>query len=528
MIIDARELQDDDVLEVDLCIIGAGPAGIALGLELEATGAKVALLESGGRGWGTRGKGLTRGENVDPYYPRLEWTRLRMFGGSSWAWRKHSLRTRPLEALDFVERPEIERGGWPFPGDALSPYWWRATDLCRLPSRGYGVADWEDPVARPVRGAADLDTAMFPLGPGDAFTGRFEEVRRLANVTCFLNATALELVTDETGRQVEHVVVAAGSGRSFRVRSRRFVLALGGIENARLLLLSRRGRRTALGNDHDHVGRYFMEHPHVRSGALRLRADPSPAGLKLYERVTRPEGAAIGFLRLSDEALRRERLLASAWALHPSTPAMNSEIGRDLSDLKATVRAHVRVLPGTGARLRRVALHPVHAANVLLGSRHVRRGREPAREYRLLGMMEQEPNRDSRVMLGDRRDRFGQPVARLEWRLSERDVRGIRRTQDVLSDALARAGIGHIVDRFGDSQPPPLPGPGFHHMGTTRMSLSAREGVVDTDCRVHGTTNLYVAGSSVFPTSGFANPTLPLLAVTLRLAEHLRASLEGR
>ena len=523
MLLDARSLPNDGTLEADVCIIGAGPAGITLALELARTDLRVLVLESGDAGWTTRGKGLARGENADPNYFRLEWARIRTFGGSSWAWRSHGLRTRPLDRLDFEARPEIDRPGWPIGADALAHHWDRATALCRLPSRGYDVEDWQTPQAPALSGDDDLDTAMFPVGPGDAFTSRLDELGELDNVTCVTHATVLELQTDASGRRVERAWVTSGAGRSHTVSARTFALALGGIENARLLLLSHRTHRHGIGNAHDLVGRHFMEHPHIRTGVLEPRV---PArDFRLYQRVEHPEGEAIGFLRPSEAALRREGLLNSAWALHPATPELTSEVGRSLTDVKDTLRTFWRVTPHTGARVGTLARHPVRAVTTLAGSRDVRRGAAPTPRFRLLGMTEQEPHRDSRVVLGTRRDRYGQPVARLDWRLTERDLWTVRRTQEVLSAALERAGVGRIVQRFGDEHPPPLIGGGFHHMGTTRMDRDPRAGVVDTDGRVHDMANLYVAGSSVFPTGGVANPTLTLLALTLRLADHLRQQL---
>jgi choline dehydrogenase-like flavoprotein len=525
MIVDARSLGPDASLEADICIVGAGPAGITLALELVETGARILLLESGDEGWSTRGKGLSRGENADPHYPRLEWTRLRMFGGSSWSWRAHDLRARPLDDLDLVARPEIGREGWPVPPSALASHWDRATELCHLSSRGFETSDWEDRDAPSITGDPDLGTAMYLLGPSDAFTRRLEQFRTRSDITCVLNATVLELRTDGSRRRVDRLDATSGGGRTLSVRASWFALALGGIENARLLLLSRRDRRHAVGDDHGNVGRYFTEHPHIRTGALIPSRGTPAHTFSLYGEVERHDGRAIGFLRLSDQALRREALPASVWALHPATPELNSDVGRAITDVKATVRTHWRRTPATASRVATLARHPLRAASTLVGSHDVRAGRSEAPEYRLLGMFEQEPNPASRVLLGTRRDRYGQPVARLDWRLTDRDLVNIRRTQDVLSAALERAGVGRITQRFGEVSPQPLLGPGFHHMGTTRMATDPRQGVVDTDCRIHGTTNLFVAGSSIFPTCGASNPTLTLLAVTLRLADHLRSLL---
>jgi choline dehydrogenase-like flavoprotein len=518
---DARSVPADERLQADLCIVGAGPAGLTLALQLAATGAKILLLESGSARWSWRAKDLARGESVNAHYYRLEWTRVRTFGGSSWAWRKHGLRTRPLESLDFLPRPEIGRPGWPLDYAELEPYWGPASELCQLGPVGYDTAQWEDRHRAILSTDPDLETAMFPVGPGDAFTRLSDQVRRLPEVTCLLHATVLELVTDQSGRRVERAWVTSGSGRGFTVEARWFVLGMGGIENARLLLLSRRTHTRGLGNFHGLVGRYFMEHPHVRTGVLRIAPRRPWPDTQLYRGVERSGVRGIGFLRLADAALRREALPGSAWALHPTTEELVSDAGRSLADLKDTVRSYWRATPATKRQVVTAASHPVGVVRAMAASQSIRRRQVAAPLYRLLGMMEQKPDPNSRVVLGSRRDRYGQPVARLDWRLTEEERRSIRKTQDVLSAALERAGVGVIEQRYGEVDPAPLIGGGFHHLGTTRMHPDPLQGVVDTDGRVHGVANLFVAGSSVFPTAGFANPTLTLVALTLRLARHI-------
>jgi choline dehydrogenase-like flavoprotein len=129
------------------------------------------------------------------------------------------------------------------------------------------------------------------------------------------------------------------------------------------------------------------------------------------------------------------------------------------------------------------------------------------------------------VTLGTRRDRFGLPVARVDWRPAPSDRASIRASQKAVDTALRAAGLGHVEFMLGDEHPPMLLEGNFHHLGTTRMHTDPARGVVDADCRVHGVRNLYVAGSSVFPTYGCSNPTLTVVALALRLADHLKKQL---
>jgi choline dehydrogenase-like flavoprotein len=157
-------------------------------------------------------------------------------------------------------------------------------------------------------------------------------------------------------------------------------------------------------------------------------------------------------------------------------------------------------------------------------------GAAPPRPYGVRlgigGAGEQQPNRDSRVTLSERRDALGLPATRLDWRLTAADKASLLRNLRALGAEFAGAGLGrlHLSLPEGDAWPHDLTG-GNHHMGTTRMATDPRDGVVDAHCQVHGTANLHVAGSSVFPTSGAANPTLTLVALALRLADRLRSLL---
>jgi choline dehydrogenase-like flavoprotein len=126
------------------------------------------------------------------------------------------------------------------------------------------------------------------------------------------------------------------------------------------------------------------------------------------------------------------------------------------------------------------------------------------------------------VTLSEQTDALGMPRVRLEWRLRPADMRSMVRAQEIVDEELRRAGLGRLQIELDDATPPPGLKGGWHHMGTTRMHLDPRQGVVDEHCRVHGVANLYVAGSSVFPTAGYANPTLTLCALAIRLADRVK------
>jgi choline dehydrogenase-like flavoprotein len=486
LLLDARSLPAGTLVEREVCVIGAGAAGIALALELAGAPFRVALLESGGFDPEPETQDLYRGRVFGRAYHPLHEVRSRHFGGSTNCWLGMC---RPLDPIDFEARAWVPGSGWPFGREALRPFYERAQRICLLEDFAYEGASG----AAAERPVLPLDPTVIGTRNLQLAATRFGQVHRAAvlsapNVDTLLHANAVELRTDETGSRLESLRVATLAGGEFEVRARIFVLATGGIENARLLLASNRVRPQGVGNAHDLVGRFFMEHPHLAAGAfLPARAD-LPTGL--YHAHPRGRVSNLALLAPSEATLRREQML-------------------NFGALLASEGA----LPGFERSLAR-AVHEMEGAA----------GEPAARAIFLLNVCEQAPNPQSRVRLGDERDALGMPRVVLEWRLSPIDKRSLRRGHRILARELARAGLGRLQLMLSedDMEWPEDLAVGSHHMGTTRMHADPRQGVVDAQCRVHGVANLYVAGSSVFPTSGAANPTLTLVALAVRLADHLK------
>jgi choline dehydrogenase-like flavoprotein len=331
----------------------------------------------------------------------------------------------------------------------------------------------------------------FQLAPTRFGTVYRDELVKAPNVTTFLHANAVEFETNEAARQVERVRVATLDGGQSFFRARRFVLAAGGLENPRLLLASRRTQEVGLGNGHDLVGRFFMEHPHVFGGMLLVaNADRN---LALYQRRSQGAFETMACLGIPGAVLERERMTnVVTWVARPEEP---QEIERALGP----------------------AIHEIDAARGNGG------GESAPSLFVLDNECEQVPNPESRVSLGPERDALGMPQLRVAWRLSESDKRGLLKAHALLAQEIGRAGVGRMrLTMSRDAEWPDWLRGGNHHIGTTRMADDPRHGVVDADCRVHGIENLFVAGSSVFPTAGASNPTLTLLAMALRLADHLK------
>ncbi|HUI06227.1 MAG TPA: GMC family oxidoreductase [Verrucomicrobiae bacterium] len=536
MIIDARSLPADETVQTTVCIVGGGVAGIALAREFVGRRVPVCILENGGVDPEPETQSLAAGDNVGLKYFTLETARAFCFGGSSTRWdidignNGLGVRIRPLDAIDFEKRNEVPFSGWPFDKSQLDPYYERAQAFCRVEPADYSTATWADPQsARLLPLAGDrLQTVIFKFARRETvLRERRDEVAQADNVTTYLHAHVLEIETEENGRTVRRLRAASSDGKQFWVTARVYVVANGGIEAPRLLLLSNKVRRNGLGNAHDLVGRFFMEHLHFWDGVFVPSSPRLARAAGLYANVhTVNSVAVIGKLALTEKVLRREKLLNGCLQLIPCAMAKPyvypSRQAKSVASLKKLMGAlsHGQVPEECGRHFRTA----VGGIDDIIGSgcRRVRHRFGPRTTVFLLAhMLEQVPNPDSRVTLSSERDRFGQPRARLDWRVTEFDLLSSRRADHILGEELQRSGLGQVYSERNGEIPSDLHG-GYHHMGTTRMHLDPKQGVVDADCRLHGVDNLFIAGPSVFPTGGYANPVLTIVALSMRLADHLK------
>ena len=509
MLVDARTVPDGSLIEADVCIVGAGPAGITMARELRKRPLRVVVLESGGLEPDRATRSLSEGDVTGHPYFRLDAARSRCFGGTTEQWTGEC---RPLDRQDFERREWIRDSGWPFGLEHLLPFYERARSVCEIGAFPFDAPDWAEHGIRSLKlRDGRVRTAAFHYSPPTRFGEVYrEDLRRADNVVVYLGASLVDLETPSPPVRVDAARAACLSGTGFRVAARAFVLAAGGIENARLLLLSNRVRAGGLGNDHDLVGRYFMEHLYLDTAAV-LRARDGWIG-EFYTVGHHVQGRRVRGILGLHPGLRRAEELTNFCAILDRASIGSLVDGRYLA-APLRRRARIDVVP----RLRAAAEH--------LGIEAARRAgfRAGARLYRAKYLTEQAPDRENRVVLGLARDRLGCPRVELRWRVTDADRRTARRGHEILSRELERAGIGRArsaLDGEEASWLPHLRG-ARHHMGTTRMHPDPRRGVVDADGRVHGLANLYVAGSSVFPTSGAANPTLTIVALALRLAGHL-------
>jgi choline dehydrogenase-like flavoprotein len=349
MLIDARSLPPDEEVEADICIVGAGPAGITLALELLGTGARICILEGGGRDPGQVRSGLVGGESVGYPYFNLKSVNRRALGGTSHAWQMwHAC---PLDRIDFEERPGVPGSGWPFQRSALVPFYRRAEHTVGAEPFDYPEkpADDESLAARLPVEAGSVVVRSLQIVP-NAFGAHTERLAQSDAVRILLHAVTCELIVEPGSDEVTRVRAVTGPGRSVTVRARLYVLAAGGIETPRLLLLSSRVRPRGIGNEHDLVGRYFMEHPSARSGVVipssRALLDDEglyyTPGTLYWDAERRVSRRAV--ITLDERVLQQERLLNVAFLLEGQTRA-SARSGR--SDERSRVVHEARTWPAT-------------------------------------------------------------------------------------------------------------------------------------------------------------------------------------
>ena len=535
MLSDFLEMPDGRHLHADVCIVGAGPAGITLARGLAKHGHAVCLLESGGAEFEQDAQSLNTGASTGMTYYPLENTRLRFFGGTTHIWGGRCAR---LDDIDFERRDWVPYSGWPFGADALDGYYRSAHEMLRLGSYAYDERLWREiGASRPPFDEKLLTTRFWQFDgrEGPFALKRCGDLAESENVNIVLHANVVHIQADPDARRVTHIRISTPDGRQGKVSAAYYVLACGGIENPRLLLSSRDVEADGVGNGFDQVGRYFMEHPHCRAGYLA-----GNQGYALWAAMRKrypANGVAVAPTLLPTASLQREKeiLNSSITFKLQRDPRRGATTGQKLYDhLKHELAPdrkgrflyyRYRELRNRFNRsLRPVAERALSALGITGLSLFVR--------------AEQAPNPHSRVRLSDRKDILGVPCPELDWQLTSRDKETVTVLADTLSSEFERLGMG-VLQKNGWLDEPALEWPvdlslsehpigGYHHMGTTRMSADPETGVVDADCRVHNYRNLYVAGSSVFPTGGWANPTLTILALSLRLADHLDASLQNR
>lgn len=533
--VDSTKLPDPTTIHTDICIVGAGAAGLSIAGELVGTAHDVCVIESGAYGPDQDTQSLHDLTSVG--YPVREnfMARARYFGGTSNIWAGRAMKLSPI---DFRERAWVPNSGWPIGYDDLEPYGARAEAILGLPSfarferRLRDIPDVAEPELTLFRGG-DFRPHVVTWGRGPQRFGKAfkQPLSRSRNVRTYLNASVTEIVPSESGDRVESIRVATLAGNQLQVAARLYVLACGGLENARLLLVSRRGDPRGVGNRHDLVGRYFMEHPRAIFGRVRLAA---PVGWSLLLGLPVADGKIQLGIGLSAEAQRRERLLNNYITLEPQLSQLAQQSYQSSINVAKVLlrkgyagsrfdvfRADLPEIRDLVYLLTPKEIMPHFLYRGYAGLKRIMRKRRKLQELAVINYSEQVPRADSRVSLSDQRDRLGMQTLVLDWKVGREETASVLRMQELLGDWLSRQGIGTLESTLPEGGQPAYTD-ASHHMGTTRMSADPRTGVVDRNGKVHDVANLFIAGSSVFPTVGHANPTFTIVALAVRLADHLK------
>lgn len=524
-IINARGIDQTETLEADICIIGSGPSGFTLAKRLSNLQKLVVVLESGDLQFSHRAQRLSRGAIIGKPYEPLDICRVRRLGGATgrWGWGGWC---KTMSPEDFQVRSFLPNSGWPISFEEMIPHYRRALETCGF--EGLESDTWFE---KPDSATEDVCIEDAFLAPLKDFSDGWAEIRETdpKNLMLLYNSTVTEILTRSSGNVVSGIEVSNGK-QMFRVNTKILVLATGGIENARLLLLSDRVHSNGIGNGHDLVGRYFMEHPRFRWGHIETAGssahisnfDPSkinrhgkdfPADLKM--RIAKG-------LVLSRELREREQLLASRTWLQPVPKSGEGNGAKNLRALGFWI-AKGRRPPYLGRSLSNIAQHPLDAMSALYFHKGPASRRLKVQSFCFNSIFEQAPQRDSRVTLSKHTDALRRRKVALDWRIDPLTWRTVSNTQSILADHIKRQGHKVDFDHWDvDRQSTPSADWVRHHMGTTRMSISPSQGVVDSECRVHGIKNLFIAGTSVFTTGGNDMITLTAIALAHRLADKLK------
>jgi choline dehydrogenase-like flavoprotein len=536
MIDDLGELPRGTRIAADICLIGGGAAGITIARELAGGSARVCLVDGGGLGYEEDSQALYDGACVGAPVA-LQGGRLRFLGGSTNHWGG---RCAPMDEIDFRRRDWVPHSGWPMDRTELDPFYARAQRVA-----GFSAPWRQDPqtlsylkTELPAIDERWLKPFLWRYAPSNKDTGVWnwglayrQLLQESRNVRVLLHANFASFVTHAGERKrIRGVTVRSLNGTAATITADKFVLCCGGLENARLLLLAAGQNGGGFGTEHDAVGRYFAQHScgvggvvastelmstlqeqfNILTGADGLEVE---VGLALAPQVQEERGVlnCSAFLEYQgdpDSGVAAAQdiwrsLLKGGWP--PDVAQKAERIG---ADLPAVLRGVARRLSaGHTLELERSAGIPSRSALVRL-------------------WLEQAPNPQSRISLADELDALGLRRVKVDWRLGESERRSAAAITTLIGAEFARLGIGRCrLEPWLQGEGVPLDQvltESYHYIGATRMSDDPSAGVVDRDCAVHGMRNLYVAGSSVFPTTGHANPTFTIIALALRLADHLR------
>ncbi|MFP6581071.1 MAG: GMC family oxidoreductase [Candidatus Hydrogenedentota bacterium] len=382
------------------------------------------------------------------------------------------------------------------------PFYDRACDVLGIKRFDYEPTQSPDPAHPALRlneekGITTSTRHMSPVSgrvtDGPAFNDYLDGVIDDPVIDLYTHANVVDLVMNEAGSAVESLKVATLRKNTFTVRAKRFILATGGIENARLLLLANSTQPEGIGNQHGLVGRYFSGHMTIQNNSLLYFTNIAQS-LRLY--IGRNLNDTWGVLKTTKTLQAKHRL-----------PNATLTLGQGPSRLRSSDEAILKSAYLADGRMKEPDLSGFNVRGNYLS---------------VYLMSEEAPNAESRVSLNDERDALGLRRVQLDWKFTSVDLDAVMKSFELFAREFGASGMGRMKSVHKRNEVLVNAGMSSHHIGTTRMDDDPQRGVVDTDCKVHGVDNLYVAGSSVFPSAGIVNPTLTIIALGLKLCSHLR------
>lgn len=527
-------------VQPDVCIVGAGTIGIPLALELERLGCSVLLLESGDKHYSSDSQRLADAEIANPnHHVAMNLAVQRRLGGASNLWGGRCV---PMGDIDFMARPSVPHSGWPINLSDVTPYYSAACDYLDC-----GPPEFDDPIRDLAISNADFQFSRIERWSARPRVGA-NYARRLRDsrtIDLRLQATVVGLDHAEDGR-VRSIRVRNLAGNEVCISPRFVILAAGGLENTRLLLATQREQPNSFGGQDGPLGRYYMGHLYGLAAEIIIHSSALDNGIEYFP----SQDQHYVRRRFTPSAELQQQMGLTNLSFWPDYPAIRNADHRNgimsLAYIALAIPSVGRMIVAESIRKHYVGAGKPqwlpHIANVLRDAprtavfvprffyrRYLAHPHMPgffqrnvARRYSLRFHAEHLPHPDSRVTLTRETDALGLPRLAIDLRYTEADTSPLIRAHECFAKWLEETGLGRLIWSVPDEQRSEhiiaQCYDGHHQIGTTRMSASPATGIVDSNCRVHGSANLFIAGSSVFPTSGEANPTLTALALGLRIA----------
>lgn len=524
MIVDTNTLLESVDETFEYCILGGGVAGITLATELLKSEKDICIIEGGDETFTMDSQSLYEPAAAPLNYEDPTYDRLRFLGGSSNHWENN---TSPLNATDFEEKEWVKNSGWPISYEQIEPYYLKAAEYCGTGSDGYKTQYWADKFQQtdPMQNSSKITTNIVKgATPPTRFFNKYGDMLKTQkNVTVFKNANLVDIEFDQTSEEIKQITFSNFNKVLHTINAKVFILCLGGIENARYMLIFNQKYQNALGNKGDNVGRYFMDHPVLRAAKLYPNDKDKFSIYTMRKHIDTK--MVSGFIEVDESAIRKHKINNVRIPLFERNNFIISE-GIESFHVLSSALDNDHLPDYFGQHLINILSDIDMVSEAIARKTFDSKLFDHADDfggYDLPIMIEQTPHRDNRVYLGEAVDKLGIQKILIDWQLHQDDIENMWKALELIGAELGKLGLGRlkVMKEYEERLVSEKMYFSHHHMGTTRMADNVDKGVVDANLKVFGTKNLYISGSSVFPTGSHLPPTLTIAALTVRLAEHL-------